>query len=110
MASSFNLPSQRLRVGMVGLGMIFDDTYRPLFEQLHKDGLFRKDFGYVEVELEAVASRTGRRAESFRQSAGHRVSHFASFSGDQPLPRLLAHGVDVECIATPDNRHFESAR
>ncbi len=25
---------RRLRVGMAGLGMIFDETYRPVFEQL----------------------------------------------------------------------------
>jgi len=36
---------------MVGLGMIFDDTYRPLFEQLHAEGLYRRDFGFVNVEL-----------------------------------------------------------
>ncbi|HEV3236087.1 MAG TPA: Gfo/Idh/MocA family oxidoreductase, partial [Gemmataceae bacterium] len=35
---------------------------------------------------------------------------FASFSGDEALPCLIAHGVDVVCIATPDNRHFEAAR
>ena len=49
------IPSD-FRAGMVGLGMIFDDTYRPLFEQLHAEGLFRRDFGLVEVELAAVAS------------------------------------------------------
>ena len=48
---------------MVGLGMIFDETYRPLFEQLHAEGLYRRDFGLVEVELAAVASRTGSRGE-----------------------------------------------
>ena len=53
---------------MVGLGMIFDETYRPVFEQLHADGLYRRDFGLVEVELAAVASRTGSRAERYRQS------------------------------------------
>src|SRR5262249_52276455 len=55
-------PRTRLRAGMVGLGMIFDDTYRPLFEQLHAEGLYRRDFGPVEAELSAVASRTGARA------------------------------------------------
>ena len=40
---------------MVGLGMIFDDTYRPLFEQLHAEDLYRRDFGLVEVELAAGA-------------------------------------------------------
>jgi predicted dehydrogenase len=95
---------------MVGLGMIFDDTYRPVFEQLHAEGLFRRDFGLVEVELAAVASRTGARAERFRREAAGKVADFASFAGADAVPRLLAHGVDAVCVATPDNRHFEAAR
>src|SRR5437016_3387406 len=58
-----------LRAGMVGLGMIFDETYRPLFEQLHAEGLYRGDFGLVDVELSAVATRTGARAERYKNSA-----------------------------------------
>jgi D-galacturonate reductase len=96
----------RLRAGMVGLGMIFDDTYRPAFEQLHAGGLFRRDCGLVEVELAAVASRTGSRAERFRQSLGG----FVSFAGPNALRLLLDHGVDAVCVATPDDRHFEAAR
>jgi predicted dehydrogenase len=99
-----------LRAGMVGLGMIFDDTYRPLFEQLHSAGLFRRDFGPVEVELAAVASRTGSRAERHRRDLRGRVGDFASFAGPDAVPRLLAHGVDVVCVATPDDRHFEPGR
>src|SRR5262245_48342450 len=60
--TGMHLPSsvspRRLRAGMVGLGMIFDETYRPLFEQLHAQGLYRRDLGAVDVELAAVASRT----------------------------------------------------
>jgi D-galacturonate reductase len=108
-ASASAVPG-RLRTGMVGLGMIFDDTYRPVFEELHRDGLFRRDFGLVEVELAAVASRTGTRAERYRDSLGGRVAEFASFAGADAVPRLLKHGVDVVCVATPDDRHFEPAR
>ncbi|MCI0458868.1 MAG: Gfo/Idh/MocA family oxidoreductase [Gemmataceae bacterium] len=105
-----NLTQHRLRAGMVGLGMIFDDTYQPLFEQLHGDGLYRRDFGLVEVELAAVASRTGTRAERYRQASAGRVADFASFAGSDAVPKLIAHGVDAVCIATPDDRHFEPAR
>jgi predicted dehydrogenase len=98
----------RIRAGMVGLGMIFDDTYRPLFEQLRSEGLFRRDFGLVEVDLAAVASRTGSRAEGYRQSG--RLGDFTSYAGSDAVDRLLGHGVDVVCVATPDNRHFEAAR
>ena len=48
---------------MVGMGMIFDETYRPLFERLHVEGLYRRSFGYVDVPLAATASRTGSRTE-----------------------------------------------
>jgi predicted dehydrogenase len=105
-----NLSQHRLRAGMVGLGMIFDDTYRPLFEQLHAEGLYRRDFGLVDVELSAVASRTGARAERYKRSAAGRVGDFASFAGTDAVPQLLVRGVDAVCIATPDDRHFEPAR
>ena len=110
MQTPANLNHQRLRAGMVGLGMIFDDTYRPLFEQLHAEGLYRRDFGLVEVELAAVASRTGTRAERYKRAAADRVADFTSFAGTDAVSRLVAHGVDAVCIATPDDRHFEPAR
>jgi predicted dehydrogenase len=110
MHPSANLSRSRIRAGMVGLGMIFEETYRPLFEQLRTEGLFRRDFGLVDVELSAVASRTGRRAEHFRQSTGGRLGDFASYSGDGAIQQFLGHGVDAVCIATPDDRHFDAAR
>ena len=51
----------RLKAGMVGMGMIFDETYRPFFEAAHAGGLYDRRFGLCEVELAAVASRTGGR-------------------------------------------------
>jgi predicted dehydrogenase len=93
---------------MVGLGMIFDDTYRPLFEQLRRDGLYCRDSGPVEVELTAVASRTGARAARFRQSEGAHLGDFASYAGPDAVSKLLPL-VDVLCVATPDDRHFEAA-
>jgi D-galacturonate reductase len=105
-----NLSQHRLRVGMVGLGMIFDETYRPFFERVHAEGMYRRDFGLVAVELAAVASRTGMRADRYQKQAGARIGRFAAFAGADALPRLLAHGVDAVCVATPDDRHFEAAR
>jgi predicted dehydrogenase len=95
---------------MVGTGMIFDDTYRPLFEQLHAQGLYRRDFGFVEVDLAAVASRTGTRAAAYKQASVGKVADFANFAGSDAVARLVADGIDVVCIATPDDRHFEPAR
>jgi predicted dehydrogenase len=95
---------------MVGLGMIFEETYRPLFEQLQSEPLFRVDFGAIAVELAALASRTGARGENYRKTpAGQRAS-FVNCAGADAVDRLLAAGVDVVCIATPDDRHFEVAR
>jgi predicted dehydrogenase len=99
-----------LRAGMIGLGMIFDETYRPLFERVHAEGLYDHRFGVVEVPLAAVASRTGSRAEKYRQAAGDRIARFQSFTGPQPIDELLKAGVDFVCVATPDDRHFEGAR
>lgn len=110
MQSSVNLNAHRLRAGMVGLGMIFDDTYRPLFEQLQREGMYRRDFGFVSVELSALASRTGVRGERLRQSAADRLGPFVNCSGDNAVEQLLAEPVDVVCIATPDDRHFDAAR
>ena len=105
-----NLMQQRLRAGMVGLGMIFDDTYRPFFEQVHQTGLYRRDFGLVDVELAAVASRTGSRGEKYKQASRGKIADFANLAGADAMAKLLASGVDAVCVATPDNRHFDIAR
>jgi predicted dehydrogenase len=110
MQTGANLSSHRLRAGMVGVGMIFEETYRPLFERLYTEPLYRSDFGLVEVDLTSVASRTGNRALAYKHAAAGRVNDFAVFAGPQATHDLLACNVDMVCIATPDNRHFESAR
>src|SRR5438094_2878710 len=102
-----NTTSNKLRAGMIGMGMIFDETYRPFFERVHAEGMYRRDFGLARVELAAAASRTGARAEAYQKQAAARIGRFASFAGDGALPCLLAHGVDAVCVATPDDRHFE---
>jgi D-galacturonate reductase len=95
---------------MVGLGMIFDETYRPLFERVHAEGLFRRDFGLVDVELAAVASRTGVRANEYRRVSAGRVAPFASFTGQDGVAEMLWQPLDVVCVATPDDRHFDVSR
>src|SRR5260370_30586820 len=105
-----NLTAHRLRAGIVGLGMIFDETYRPLFEQLHAEGLYRRDFGFVTVDLAAVASRTGARGERYRQQAAGRTFPFVNCAEPDAIGKMLAQGVDAVCVATPDDRHFETAR
>jgi predicted dehydrogenase len=100
-----------LRAGMVGMGMIFDETYRPFFEQAHATGgIYDRNFGLCSVELAAVASRTGSRADAYKKSAAGRIGDFVSFKEPDSIGQLLAHNVDFVCVATPDNRHFDSAR
>jgi D-galacturonate reductase len=103
-------PPHRIRAGMVGLGMIFDETYRPMFEAAHQDGIFRRYLGLVELELAAVASRTGSRAERYQRELAGCLPPFWSFAGADAVGRLIDSGVDAICIATPDDRHFEPAR
>jgi predicted dehydrogenase len=102
--------TNRLRTGMVGMGMIFDETYRPFFERVQSQGLFRRSFGLVDVELIAAATRTGSRAERYRQQAVDRAAPFRSFAGPNSVREMLASGIDIACIATPDDRHFEAAQ
>ena len=99
-----------LRAGMVGMGMIFDETYRPFFERTHREGLFDRRFGDVRVPLSAVATRTGSRADAYKKSAANSIHPFVSHSGSDAVGRMLAAGVDFACVATPDNRHFEAAK
>lgn len=99
-----------LRAGMVGMGMIFDETYRPFFENVHRRKLFDPAFGVVEVPLSAVATRTGKRAEKYQQQSAGKIASFKNFSGADSLAALLKEPVDFVCVATPDDRHFEAAK
>jgi D-galacturonate reductase len=101
---------QTLRAGMVGMGMIFDETYRPFFETARQEGLYDRRFGTCELELAAVATRTGRRAEAYRRAVSSKVGGFVSFTGDDAATQLAAAELDIVCVATPDTRHFEPAR
>jgi len=111
MAGMNNLaPPQEIRAGMVGMGMIFDETYRPFFENTKAEGLYDRRFGNIEVQLAAVATRTGKRAEAYQNSAGDKIHAFESFAGDDAIDQMLASQPDFACVATPDDRHFEAAK
>jgi predicted dehydrogenase len=102
--------TRRLAAGMVGFGMIFDDTYRPFFETAARCPLFTPQTGPVAVTLTAVASRTGSRAAHYLTRQHCLLPGFQNFAGPDAVARLLGAGVDAVCIATPDDRHFEAAR
>ncbi len=103
-------PTRQLRAGMVGMGMIFDETYRPFFETVRARDLYDRRFGVVEIELAGVASRTGRRAEAYRHTAPPTMQAFHSYTEPDCIAQLLDADVDFVCVATPDNRHFETAQ
>ncbi len=104
-----NTTQPLLRAGMVGMGMIFDETYRPFFETAYKKGMFSRETGDVEVLLAAVATRTGKRAEIYREKSKGIGHPFESFAGEDSVDQMLKSDLDFACVATPDNRHFEAA-
>jgi hypothetical protein len=108
-APSRQVETHLLRAGMVGMGMIFEETYRPFFEAVYARPLYQPSSGVTRVELAAVASRTGNRAEDYRRAAAGRVADFQSFCEPKSIEQLLAAGVDLVCVATPDDRHFAAA-
>jgi predicted dehydrogenase len=95
---------------MVGFGMIFDDTYRPVFELRADAPLYTTATGPVAVRLAAVATRTGTRAAKYLASVPGGRNPFQNFHGPDAITRLLEAGVDAVCVATPDDRHFAAAR
>lgn len=95
---------------MVGLGMIFDETYRPFFEAVHRAPLFGPDFGVCQVSLAAAATRTGLRGARYRASGAPALATFQNLSGPSAANELSSLPIDVVCIATPDDRHFDAAR
>lgn len=99
-----------LRAGMIGLGMIFDETYCPFFEQVWRQPLSERSFGTLEVPLVAVASRTGQRAARYQARVPERLAPFENCVGERALDQLLDQRVDFVCVATPDDRHFAMAR
>lgn len=103
-------PMPQLRVGMVGVGMIFEETYAPFFETVAECPLYDVATGPVQVQLAALVSRTGQRAARYLQHQRHLFPTCQNLAGTQALEELLRQPIDVICIATPDNRHYEPAR
>lgn len=103
------LAPKLLRFGMVGCGMIFDETYRPAFDTAARFPVAYDEAGPIAVRLSGVASRTGTRAARHLE-ANSSLAPFTNFAGPDAVQKLLASGVDAVCVATPDDRHFGPAR
>ncbi len=93
---------------MFGVGMIFDETYRPFFEAVSHRPLYDSDTGPVSITLKALVSRTGARADRYLLATGHLHGECQSICG--ALTAAHWQELDVCCIATPDDRHFELAK
>src|SRR5262245_149152 len=74
-------PTPTLRCGMIGFGMIFDDTYRPVFETRAGEPLFTLETGPVGIRLTAVATRTGSRSARYLATEAGQRFPFANFAG-----------------------------
>ncbi|MGL6073565.1 MAG: Gfo/Idh/MocA family protein [Fimbriiglobus sp.] len=93
------MKTHELRAGIAGLGMIFDETYRPFFEA-DRHRCFVTAGELVRVRLAATASRTGRKSFPAAES-------FAEPKAAEKLAALDLHAI---CVATPDDRHFATAQ
>lgn len=109
MSMSFSQPTKPLRAGMIGLGMIFDETYKHFFSAARERPLWSAETGPVTVSLDGVATRTGTRAAKFADGWCDGVVSFGNFFGPTAAVDLIGSGIDLVCVATPDNRHFAPA-
>ncbi len=75
-----------------------------------KQDLYQRDTGPVEVSLDAVATRTGSRAEKYLAERGDKVGGFQSFAGENAIEEMVATGLNFACVASPDDRHFDSCK
>ncbi|MDF1861079.1 MAG: Gfo/Idh/MocA family oxidoreductase [Verrucomicrobiales bacterium] len=103
------IPSHQLNAGMIGMGMIFDETYAPLFRTA-KDGIYDPSFGVCSINFSAVATRTGSRAEAFRANHSSDFPDFTSYTEPDAAGQLVSADPDFVCVATPDDRHFAGAK
>ena len=94
---------------MIGFGMIFDETYRPVFEQQNPVPFLANNHRSFGIQLSAVATRTGARTARYLASENGQRLRFENFFGPNAVTQLLASDVDAVCVATPDDRHFAAA-
>ena len=94
-----------LPAAIVGVGMIFDETYRPFFEQVRHSKFLVGD-RVIDALLVAVVSRTGSRAASYLAAAPERTRGVASYHGPTAIDDLLRSNAVAVCVATPDDQHF----
>ena len=105
-----NASTHTLNVGMVGLGMIFQETYQPLLYKSDRSAVIT-DSLTVKLKLHSSLTRTGTRAEQLLQDSPKSDSSFTSYVGDAQADNFF-HDPDLHLvvIATPDSRHYQYAK
>jgi D-galacturonate reductase len=99
-----------ITTGLVGFGMIVDETYRPCLEALARSPLYLPAAGPVGVRLVAAATRTGIRVARYLCDTGTPPEAFANFVGEHSFEELARSPIQAVCVASPDDRHFAAAR
>jgi len=89
---------------MVGLGMIFRETYLGVFEKSQKRPRLSLDGLPYQLEWVGAVSKTGKSHQEIQSRYG-----VPCFHGETGLSQLLALKPDVLCIATPDDAHLAPA-
>jgi D-galacturonate reductase len=103
------LNPRHLNVGLVGAGMIVQETYIPAFLHLARRPVYSHAIGEVRTSLEGIASRTGKRAAVLKERHSDLLGDFEVVVEPDGVKKLIDLGVDVICIATPDDRHYSAA-
>jgi len=102
-------PCKVLHLGMAGLGMIFEETYLPVFLELARKPIWIPGAGPVTCQFDHLYSRTGSRGSMILDKHGKDLGNPGNHATSGPaLPGL--DDLHALMIATPDNRHFQLAK
>lgn len=98
-----------IHLGMAGLGMIFEETYLPVFLSTTNTPFWVPQVGPVHARLKSLYSRTGIRGKEILSKHGQKLGNPENHGcSGPPLPGFdQLHAV---LIATPDDRHFHLAK
>ena len=102
-------PCKALRFGMAGLGMIFEETYLPVFLSCSRKPIWVHGAGPIQCRLDHLYSRTGSRGLKLLAKHGNDLGNPKNHATNDPALPGLEH-LDAVLIATPDDRHFQLAK
>ena len=99
-----------LNVGMIGLGMIFEETYRSLLTFPNRQLVYHGNQP-IHFTLHSTLTRTGSRSDRLKNDLPTLAPLFKSYIGDVEANAFFADpDLHLVVVATPDARHFQYAR